>query len=102
MSSRYLKCKNKTPRDEEYINAYLETKSQSKAAEICGVSRETVARAVRRADILMIGRKNNGKKQPNCKISESQLIEEIKTLNCVEIARKYNMSAERVYRRAKS
>ena len=35
------------------------------------------------------------------KITNEQLIEEAKTLNCVEIARKYNMSAENVYRRAK-
>ena len=53
---------NKTPRDEEYIDAYLKTHSQSKAAELCGVSRETVARAVRRADIPMNGRKSNKEK----------------------------------------
>jgi 5-methylcytosine-specific restriction endonuclease McrA len=104
MSSRYMLGKSKTARDEEYIRAYLETHSQGKAAELCGVSRETIARACRRANIKLDGRKyNNGSKNPNPirKITDDQLIEEAKVLNCVEIARKYNMSAERVYRRAR-
>lgn len=95
---------NKTPRDEEYVNAYLKTQSTIKAAEICGVSRETIARACRRNNIKFIGKhidfsSINGTR--HCKITNEQLIEEVKTKNCVEIARKYNMSAEQVYRRAR-
>lgn len=104
MSSRYMLGKSKTARDEEYIRAYLETHSQGKAAELCGVSRETIARACRRANIKLDGRKyNNGSKYPNPmrKITDDQLIEEAKVLNCVGIARKYGMSAEQVYRRAR-
>lgn len=110
MSSRYMLGKSKTARDEEYIRAYLETHSQFKAAELCGVSRETIARACRRANIKLDGRKynrpkyNNGSNHPNPirKITDDQLIEEAKVLNCVEIARKYSMSAEQVYRRARN
>lgn len=104
MKIDYMLGKSKTPRDEEYIEAYLKTKSTIQAAKECGVSRETIARACRRANIKFVGNKIdfssiNGTRP--CKITDAQLIEESKTLNCVEIARKYNMSAERVYRRAK-
>ena len=92
---------NVTSRDDEYIQAYLKTNSCLKAAKVCGVSRETIARAVRRANIKLDGRSNNGKNQPHAKITDEELIKEAKDLNCVEIARKYSMSAERVYRRAK-
>jgi 5-methylcytosine-specific restriction endonuclease McrA len=90
-----------TPRDREYIDAYLEMGSQTKAANKCGVSRETIARAVRRAGIPLNGRKYNGKNQPQSKISDNELKSELKYMNCVEIAQKHKMSAERVYRRAK-
>lgn len=96
-----MKGNSKTPRDDEYIEAYRKTKSTVKAAEICGVSRETVARACRRANIELNGKKFNGQNQPQAKITDEELIKEAKSLNCVEIARKYNMSAERVYRRAR-
>lgn len=102
MKRDFMRGKSKTPRDEEYIQAYLKTHSQTMAAEICGVSRETIARACRRANIKFDGIKyHGGKNQTQAKITNEQLIEEAKTLNCVEIARKYDMSAERVYRRAK-
>lgn len=96
-----MKYENITARDAEYVKAYLETNSQIKAAAICQVNRETIARAVRRANIKLDGRCNNGKNQPHTKITDEELIKEAKDLNCVEIARKYSMSAERVYRRAK-
>lgn len=96
-----MKYENITARDAEYVKAYLETHSQIKAAAICQVNRETIARAVRRANIKLDGRSNNGKNQPHAKITDEELIKEAKDLNCVEIARKYSMSAERVYRRAK-
>lgn len=103
MSDRFMLGKRKTPRDEEYVKAYMETKSQFKAAEICGVSRETIARAVRRSGMKLDGRKyNGGDTNPQTKITNAQLLEEAKSLNCVEIARKYGMSAERVYRRARA
>ena len=96
-----MKQGNITQRDAEYVDAYLKTHSQTKAAAICQVSRETIARAVRRANIKMDGTKFNGQHQPQAKITDEELIKEARKLNCVEIARKYNMSAERVYRRAK-
>lgn len=98
---RFLKCKTKTPRDEEYIKAYLKTHSQIKAAELCGVSRETIARAVRRANISLDGTKYNGGNQTNQKISNEELKQELLYLSCREIAIKHNMSEERVYIRAR-
>jgi 5-methylcytosine-specific restriction endonuclease McrA len=100
----FMRGKNKTPRDNEYIEAYLQTHSTTQAAKICGVSRETIARACRRANIELIGKTidfsgKNGNRP--FKITDEQILEEAKTKNCVEIALKYNMSAERVYRRAK-
>lgn len=91
----------KTPRDEEYIKAYLETQSQTKAAIQCGVGRETIARAVRRAGLPLNGRKLNGKNQTQSKISDDELIKESRSMNCVEIAKKHNMTPERVFRRAR-
>lgn len=104
MKRDYMRGKSKTPRDKEYIRVYLEVNSTIKAAEVCGVSRETIARACRRANIDLNGRKYNGgplRPNPSCKITDAQLIVDSQTMNCVEIARKYNMSAERVYRRAR-
>lgn len=101
MKRDFMRCQDKTSRDNEYIDAYNKTKSTTKAAEICGVSRETIARACRRANVELNGKKFNGKNQLQAKITDEELIREAKSLNCVEIARKYNMSAERVYRRAR-
>ena len=86
--------------DDQLVSCYLKYHSQIKAARELGVNRETVARAVRRAGIPLTGCHNNGKNQPQRKITDDQLKEEARSLNCVEIAQKYNMSAERVYRRA--
>lgn len=93
---------NPTPRDEEYVFAYQLTHSQREAAEMCGVSRETVARACRRAGIALDGRKyNNGQKNGQLKITNEQLKEDARSLTCREIAVKYDMSEENVYKRAR-
>lgn len=92
--------------DDEIVSCYQEYKSQIKAAEKLGISRETVARAVRRSGIPLTGRKYNGnpesgRNQPNQKISNEQLKQDALTLTCREIAIKYDISEERVYRRAR-
>lgn len=86
--------------DEEIVACYLRHKSQNKAASELGIGRETVARAVRRNGIELTGQHYNGQNQPQEKISDTQLIEEARELNCREIAIKYGMSEERVWRRA--
>ena len=95
------KLGKKTPRDEEYVAAYLRHKSQIKAAKECGVGRETIVRAVKRAGIPLTGRTYNGQNQPQSKITDAELIEASKTMNCREIAQFYGMSEERVFRRAR-
>lgn len=93
---------NKTARDDEYIRAYLKTLSQVKAAQKCGVSRETIARAVRRANIPLTGRQyNDGSLNGQLKITDEQIIKEAKEKSGYEIAHKYNISPERLSRRAK-
>jgi len=88
--------------DDVLIKCYLKYESQNKAAEELGVSRETVARAMRRAGIPMTGRKhgNYGGGSPT-KITDDELRKEAQTSNCSEIAKRHNMSPERVYRRAR-
>lgn len=100
---KYLK---KTSRDDEYVSAYLEYESQIKAAKECGVSRETIARAVRRAGIQLNGRKNvDGKHRGNggggsqAKITDDELIKESKGSTAFEIAKNHSMSLLRVERR---
>lgn len=93
------------------VDCYLKYQSQIKAAEELGVSRETVARAVRRQGVQLTGRSKNGKHlssggsarryQSGTKITDEDLIREASVLNGNEIARKYAMSPERVARRAK-
>lgn len=96
------KWHNKTARDDEYIKAYLETHSQLKAAKMCGVGRETIARAVRRANIPLTGRKHNdGSLNGQLKITDEQIRQEAKSNSAYDIARKYNISPERLSRRAK-
>ena len=87
--------------DEELVSCYLKHESQIKAAAELGVSRETVARAVRRAGVPMTGCRLNGKVQPWRKISDAQLTEEAKKKNAREIAIEYGMSEEQVWRRAR-
>ena len=93
-----------TPRDGEYVEAYLKEGSTIKAAQVCGVSRETIARACRRNNIVLDGQKRDFSSKSGrrpCKITDIQLIEESKTLNCKSIAIKYGMSEEQVFRRAR-
>ena len=87
--------------DAQLVECYLKHHSQIKAAAELQVSRETVARAVRRAGVRMDGRKLNGAKQPNEKATDEQIALCAKSMNCSEIAKEYGMSQERVYRRAR-
>lgn len=93
----------KTPRDDEYVAAYMKYHSQNKAAQACGVGRETIARAVRRAGIQMDGWKNNYPAYLHDvqKITLEQLREEAKTMTRMEIAQKYGLSIEQVDRRCR-
>lgn len=94
-----------TQRDKEYIDAYLKTGSTTKACILCGVSRETVARACRRNGLKLTGRKLNGdiaSLHIDEKITNEQLIAEYENgLTATEIAKKYGMSQSQVYRRGK-
>lgn len=88
--------------DSELVAEYLKCDhSQTKAAETLGVSRETVARAVRRCGITMDGRKSNGGIQKQ-KISDNEIMVAYNDgLTCSETAKKYCISPERLYIRAK-
>ena len=91
--------------DAQLVECYLKYHSQTAAATELGVSRETVARAVRRSGVKMDGRKyNNGSGRHgnrNYKITAAQLTEACKTMNCAEIAKAYGLSQEQVFRRAR-
>lgn len=90
--------------DDVLVECYLRHLSQNLAAAELGVSRETVARAVRRAGIALTGRKKNGKTaahERTLKITDEELKDAAKTLTGVEIAQKYGMHVERVRSRAK-
>lgn len=90
--------------DDVLVECYVRNQSQIKAARELGVSRETVARAVRRVGIPLIGRRNNGGGNSGTpsKISDDDLIECVKQgMSCSQIALKYSMSAERVFKRGK-
>lgn len=109
MAERNFMTLNPTPRDAEYVEAYKRFGNQREAAEYCGVSRETVARAVRRAGIRLTGRKNNGYHGgETCggdplKVTNDELRLEVENgLTVFEIAKRHGMSYERCYRRAKS
>lgn len=88
--------------DSQLVECYLKHKSQIAAAQELGCSRETVARAVRRSGIQMTGRKYNIGGHCQWKVTDDELKEDAKTLNAVEIAKKYGMSVEQVFRRAKN
>lgn len=70
-----------------------------------GISRETVARAVRRCGVQLTGRRLNGREQGEnlgkTNITNQMLREEAKHLSCEEIAKKYGCTAVSVARRAK-
>lgn len=96
--------------DEQLIECYLKHESQIKAAKELGCSRETVARAVRRAGIALIGRKNNkgggmwthrgngGGGSPR-KITDEELIVESKTMTRQQIAQKHQMNITNIDRK---
>lgn len=96
--------------DAVLVAAYMKHKSQTKAAEEVGCSRETVARAVRRAGIPLTGRKNNGYHEGNhkgnygggspLKITDGQILAGIKEgLTRQQIADKYGVHVENLARR---
>ncbi len=90
--------------DQEVIETYLKEGSQIATAQILNISKTSVYRILKRNGIKADGRKNNGKgdTQPGRKITDENLKAEINGgLNCTEIAQKYNMSPERVWKRAK-
>ena len=86
---------------------YLKHNSQIKAAAELGVSRETVARAVRRSGVKLNGRRNNGDHKGNygggspAKITDEELMLEAKAMSRVEIAEKHRMNVCNVDRKLK-
>lgn len=90
---------NKTPRDAEYVEAYLKYGSQNIAAKACNVGRETIARAVRRAGIKLTGRNRNGENNA-AKITDEELRTESLNMDAVSIAKTHKMSVDRVVKRA--
>ena len=100
MGSNYFERRNIFS-DEELVECYLRHQSQILAANELGVSRETVARAVRRSGIPMDGRKKNGQNN-RPKITDEQIREEAAHLDGYQICRKYGISPERLIKRAKN
>lgn len=92
-----------TQHDEWYVFAYRLTHSQNEAADMCGVSRETIARACRSAGIALDGRKlNTGRNNGMLKATDAQILADIDTgLHRTEIARKYGMNVVSVDKRMK-
>lgn len=89
--------------DAVLVECYLKHYSQIKAAEDLGCSRETVARAVRRAGITLSGRKNNGGGYRGCgspeKITDDELVNESRKMTRFEITKKHRMNVCNVDRR---
>lgn len=84
------------------VDCYQKYESQIKAAKELGVSRETVARAVRRQGMQLTGRQQNGRNQPNRKITDEQLLSAINEgLTRKEIAARFGMDVERLGKRMK-
>lgn len=100
MGSNHYDKRNKYT-DEYLVQLYMKYGSQGEAARHIDVSRETIARAVRRAGIKLTGRRLNGKNQPGRKITDAELREESTRHSCIEIAIKHDMSIENVYKRAR-
>jgi 5-methylcytosine-specific restriction endonuclease McrA len=97
MGTNYYERRNRYS-DEILIACYLKYESQVKAAKELECSRETVARAVRRAGIALNGRRNgwshkgNGGGGSPRKITDEELIAESKTMTREEIAIKHRMN----------
>lgn len=88
--------------DQEITDCYLKHKSQTKAASELGISRETVARAVRRMNIPLTGRKyNSGQNNGQMKFTNEDLIKDSQYLDSFQLAKKYNVDIVNIYRRSK-
>ena len=103
MGSNYYERRGRFS-DEAIVETYLKYESQNKAAEELGCSRETVARAVRRAGIQMTGRRLNNKGERGGggsprKITDQELIEESKIMTRWEIAERHNMCISNIDRK---
>ena len=98
MGSNYYERRGRFS-DELLVATYLKHESQIKAANELGCSRETVARAVRRAGIKLNGRKYNRNGGSPRKITDRELIEESKTMTRQEIAEKHRMCISNVDRK---
>jgi len=97
MGTNYYERRNRYS-DEILVACYLKYDSQIKAADELGCSRETIARACRRAGVVLNGRKNNSDHKGNGgggsprKITDEELIAESKTMTREEIAIKHRMN----------
>ena len=80
------------------IDVYLQTKSIKKTREITGNGNKAIYKYLCENNIPLKKRGCAG--GDNRKITDAELIEAAKTMSCVQIACKYNMSIERVYKRA--
>lgn len=94
--------------DDLLVAAYLKYESQIKAAHELGCSRETVARAVRRAGIPLNGRRNtdgkhrgNGGGGSDTKLADADLIEDSRKMTRAEISQKYNVDIMNIIRKEK-
>lgn len=93
--------------DEQIIDSYNRLGTQSAVGNELKISQTSVYRALKRSGVEVTGRRYNGYHKGNygggdpAKITDTELIEEAKTSNCSEIAKRHNMSPERVYRRAR-
>lgn len=91
--------------DAQILECYQRHESQTKAAAELGISRETVARAVRRCGVPLTGRRLNGREQGESlgktNITNQMLREEAQSLSCEEIAKKYRCTAVSIARRLK-
>lgn len=93
--------------DAELVACYQKYESQIKASAELGVSRETIARAVRRAGIQLNGRHNTETRKGNYgggsprKITDEELIEEAKYMTRVEIAQKHQVCICNIDRKLK-
>lgn len=93
--------------DEYLVGLYQKYGTCQKASEHCDCSWMTINRACKRSGIKLDGRKHNGYHGGNVcggsplKITDEELIEESKTMNGVQIAKRHGMDVGRVYKRAK-
>lgn len=87
--------------EQQVIKDYYNLRSCRAVSEKYGCNPETIRRILKRNDIKLTGRKNNGKNQPQKKITDEQLIEACKTMTRQEIADVYGMHIASVDRRTR-